>query len=219
MKIFVLHYSKLAERKANIIQQFELHNITDYEFIEQFDKDELTESETANFTSKCSSTVISLFLKHIYVYKQIVAQQHENTLIFEDDVILHPNFSQLFSLYLSQLPTTYDLLYIGDGCKLRIPVYMRNPEQYIYAKGLEPTPWGGLGSSRCTDSYLVSNSCARKMLEYWETTTVSASIDFWLNKVAIAKNLNVYWAEPTICLLYTSPSPRDRTRSRMPSSA
>ena len=27
------------------------------------------------------------------------------------------------------------------------------------------------------------------------------------------------FAEPWICLLYTSPSPRDRTRSRMPSSA
>ena len=27
-----------------------------------------------------------------------------------------------------------------------------------------------------------------------------------------------YWHE-NICLLYTSPSPRDRTRSRMPSSA
>ena len=26
-------------------------------------------------------------------------------------------------------------------------------------------------------------------------------------------------ADPHICLLYTSPSPRDRTRSRMPSSA
>ena len=26
-------------------------------------------------------------------------------------------------------------------------------------------------------------------------------------------------AEPLSCLLYTSPSPRDRTRSRMPSSA
>ena len=26
-------------------------------------------------------------------------------------------------------------------------------------------------------------------------------------------------AQPTDCLLYTSPSPRDRTRSRMPSSA
>ena len=32
---------------------------------------------------------------------------------------------------------------------------------------------------------------------------------------AIAKELGL----PLICLLYTSPSPRDRTRSRMPSSA
>ena len=27
------------------------------------------------------------------------------------------------------------------------------------------------------------------------------------------------WYQPGACLLYTSPSPRDRTRSRMPSSA
>ena len=27
------------------------------------------------------------------------------------------------------------------------------------------------------------------------------------------------WPGTTVCLLYTSPSPRDRTRSRMPSSA
>ena len=27
------------------------------------------------------------------------------------------------------------------------------------------------------------------------------------------------YAAPYVCLLYTSPSPRDRTRSRMPSSA
>ena len=29
----------------------------------------------------------------------------------------------------------------------------------------------------------------------------------------------MYLSEPLLCLLYTSPSPRDRTRSRMPSSA
>ena len=32
-------------------------------------------------------------------------------------------------------------------------------------------------------------------------------------------NINVYDPHPPFCLLYTSPSPRDRTRSRMPSSA
>ena len=29
----------------------------------------------------------------------------------------------------------------------------------------------------------------------------------------------IRWLDSNICLLYTSPSPRDRTRSRMPSSA
>ena len=36
-----------------------------------------------------------------------------------------------------------------------------------------------------------------------------------LHHVSIGSGCNVY----KLCLLYTSPSPRDRTRSRMPSSA
>ena len=31
--------------------------------------------------------------------------------------------------------------------------------------------------------------------------------------------VTAYWAHPNTCLLYTSPSPRDATLSRMPSSA
>jgi GR25 family glycosyltransferase involved in LPS biosynthesis len=199
MKVFVLHYSKLVERKTHVIEQLRLQHITDYEFVELFDKDEITDAQKSDFTPNYATNIMSLFLKHIHVYK-LVAEQYDNALILEDDVILHPNFSQLFSLYLSQLPTTYDLFYIGDGCKLRIPVSMRNPEQYIYRKELGPTSWGGLGSSRCTDSYLVSNACAKNMLEYWEHVrgTVSNPIDYWLSEVAIAKNLEVYWAEPTI---------------------
>ena len=46
------------------------------------------------------------------------------------------------------------------------------------------------------------------------------------SNLVITTNLNGHWVEfykvfeeTLICLLYTSPSPRDRTRSRMPSSA
>ena len=41
------------------------------------------------------------------------------------------------------------------------------------------------------------------------------------NKVCeeLIRGSNVEYEVPGICLLYTSPSPRDRTRSRMPSSA
>ena len=37
--------------------------------------------------------------------------------------------------------------------------------------------------------------------------------------VALSASMTTYAEKVNICLLYTSPSPRDRTRSRMPSSA
>ena len=49
-----------------------------------------------------------------------------------------------------------------------------------------------------------------KSAGYQEFTTVSDS------REAIVK---INSEQPDVCLLYTSPSPRDRTRSRMPSSA
>ena len=35
----------------------------------------------------------------------------------------------------------------------------------------------------------------------------------------VVEGQSAFWADAITCLLYTSPSPRDRTRSRMPSSA
>ena len=40
-----------------------------------------------------------------------------------------------------------------------------------------------------------------------------------LNDMHVPFEMNALSAHRTPCLLYTSPSPRDRTRSRMPSSA
>ena len=71
-----------------------------------------------------------------------------------------------------------------------------------------------------------------KPLVYW--TAAAASGAGCIDKVIIATDseeikkivlgfelpkVEVYDRNPENCLLYTSPSPRDRTRSRMPSSA
>ena len=48
------------------------------------------------------------------------------------------------------------------------------------------------------------------------STTAGARFGFGLVGLILITNLLKY---PFFCLLYTSPSPRDRTRSRMPSSA
>lgn len=205
MKIFVLHYSKLTHRKQYIIQQFKLHGITDYEFIEKFDKDEITDDECPEFSRDYVAnrrTELSLHLKHIYAYRLMVRENYDQVLIFEDDVILSNGFMDKLGLYMKQLPTDYDMLFIGDGCKLHIPRNQLKPGQYIYEKCLHETVWGGNGGTRCADSYIVHQRCAKKICDYITATSSTNKIgkpaDWWLNDVARELALKMYWAEPTI---------------------
>ena len=189
MKIFVLHYSKLVDRKKHILEQFKKQNITDYEFIEKYDKDEITNDESNIFETSYKKTTMSLHLKHNYVYK-LIAENYENALIFEDDVILSDNFTYILNKYIAQLPKNYDMLFIGDGCNMHIEKSELILNKNIYEKCL----------SRCTDSYIISKKCANKLCEYINNLNhkIKLPIDWWLN-VAIRDNkFKVYWSEPTI---------------------
>jgi GR25 family glycosyltransferase involved in LPS biosynthesis len=118
MKIFVLHYSKLVERKQHILEQFRIHNITDYEFIEKYDKEELQDCNIL-FDNTLKPSENSLTMKHFYAYK-LIAENHENALIFEDDVILSNDFIKKLDEYMNQTPTDFDMVFIGDGCNFHI---------------------------------------------------------------------------------------------------
>ena len=74
---------------------------------------------------------------------------------------------------------------------------------------------------RVVDLFLISDGkkqhyCVVKSLSRLLASEVSNTK--W--KIYICRRcLNFFDSEDKLCLLYTSPSPRDRTRSRMPSSA
>jgi hypothetical protein len=38
-KVFIIHYTKLKERKINILNQLKDNNITNYEFIDKYDRE------------------------------------------------------------------------------------------------------------------------------------------------------------------------------------
>ena len=198
MKIFVVHYKKLIDRKQHILDQFEKHAITDYEFVE-IDRDELLDQNISMFQYNYSKSQIAISLSHFYAYKQI-SESHDCGLIFEDDVILSNNFMNVFNQYLSQLPKDYDMLFIGDGCNLHIQRHELIPTKNIYEKCLYPTKWGGDGAGRCTDSYLVNKKCAKILCEYINNLSykINLPIDWWLNVAARDNNFKAYWAEPTI---------------------
>ena len=199
MKIFVLHYSKLTERKESILNQFKIHNITDYEFIEKYDKSDITEFDRRFFQEHFNPSMVSLMLKHFFAYSQI-AEKYDSALIFEDDVLLCDNFMDKLNNYINQLPQDFDMLFIGDGCQLHIESSLIIPNKNIYEKSLYPTLTGGDGGTRCTDSYIVSKKGAQKICNYLNNLyyKINQTSDWWLNRALRETNSKVYWAEPTI---------------------
>ena len=72
-----------------------------------------------------------------------------------------------------------------------------------------------LGSlALATGATALAAAIAVPVVLYIHTYAGKSRLADWLRLA-----LDVMWGIPSICLLYTSPSPRDRTRSRMPSSA
>lgn len=203
MKIFVLHYSKLTERKVSILKQFEKYGITDYEFIEGYDKDSLTQKEIDMFIPGYIKSKISLVLKHFHVVRRI-QETYDQALVLEDDAILADGFPTLLEHYMAQVPSTYDMVFLGNGCGLHIPRENQTPGKNIYERGVHPTKWGGNGATRCTDSIIISKQCAIKLCKYFDIMKSThykindCNIDWFYNRAARDTKLNVYWAEPTI---------------------
>lgn len=199
MKIFVIHYAKLIERRKNMVMQLIINGL-DAEFITQYDRDTLSLEDKAKFILKYDDHDKAIALSHLFCYKEII-QKYEYALILEDDALFNNNFSKNLNIYVSQLPEGWDMLFIGDGCRLHIPhVITKKTNVNIFKKCLDPTPWGGDGATRCTDSYLISKKCAEKIIDYVSTDgyLMDNVIDWWLNKISRHYQFNVYWAEPTI---------------------
>jgi len=199
MKVFIVHYKKLFERKIHILEQFILYGIRDYEFIE-IDRDELTQDVLPYFGETYSKVLIAIALSHFDAYKKIAQSESESALILEDDVIFDPQFMEKLNVYLGELPPDFDMLFLGNGCGLHIPSDQILPGKHVYEKSHDPTDWGGLGATRCLDSYIVSKEGAVKICEYLEHLQyqINTPIDWWLNKPIREKNMKVFWAEPTI---------------------
>ena len=207
MKVYVLHSSNLSKRKKHILEQFRKHNIYNFEFIEKFDAREITEEESKPFAKDYKRTLMSLFLKHIYVYELIAKDKSEETaLIFEDDVILGDDFYDTLRVYVEEAngvsdvrdASKYDMLFIGCGYNLHINKEVIEENKHIYKNTY----------TRATDSYVITSRCAKKLCDYYEAVVaavvataacpITLPINLWLNKAILDKGLNVYWCEPTI---------------------
>ena len=197
MQIYIMHCKSLVERKKHIQDIISKYSFTNVEWVLDDDATELTSEQVAIFSKTLKKQEISLFLKHINAYRHMIANQIQYALIFEDDVILHPDFNHILETYVKSLPEDWDYLFIGDGCNLHAKTIGNN---HLYR----------VQSTRCADSYLINLKSASAIITYFDNLVkineliekpidrIALPVDHWMNLAFQNLNLNIYWAEPTI---------------------
>jgi glycosyl transferase family 25 len=175
MKTFIIHYSPLTLRKQHMLSEIEKHKL-DAVFIE-------TEVGPGWYNSIPKGS-ISVFKKHIEAWRRIATGSDPFGLILEDDAILDDDFLNKLNNYISQLPPDFDMLFVGNGWNLHLNI-----------------PSGTVGKykrTRCVDSYIITKTCAAKLLRHVRIGIISRAVDWWINDLVPLFDLQLYWSEPTI---------------------
>lgn len=208
MKIYIAHYTPLKDRKNSLSAMMGNNGITNYEFVEgepsEKFKSLFLEKENREFywakkiknlNYNCDikfrdlkKSEISLIYKHLDIYAKISKSDYEYALVLEDDVIFHENFLNKIDLIFNETNSNFDLIFLGNGCGLRINPSIVNPLKLCYKKS-HP-------ASKCTDSYLISKKAAKIFLD--NLRNICLPIDFELNYFMFKYDMVVYWAEPPI---------------------
>ena len=144
----------------------------------------------------CAPGLIGCWLSHYLLWKYIFENKLDNVLILEDDAIPIQNFSIKLDNILKQIPTDYDIVFLGcDGSCDSENNYLA---QLIYGKNKSVdvnnkindlvVPTFPLGMH----AYIVSHRGAKKLLEIKELNKISYHIDYHLSKYIYSnKNYNI----------------------------
>ena len=98
------------------------------------------------------------------IYQDIVQNGYKRVAIFEDDVIFHENFKELFPLYWQQVPNDMGWLFLGYCC------YIADNDQLIHSY-----------YPLTTHAYIITLEAAQWVLDHWQLC--NNSVDLFLQKL------------------------------------
>jgi GR25 family glycosyltransferase involved in LPS biosynthesis len=183
MKFYITHYTPLTERKKKILEQLNKFKITNYEFIETYDKEILTENDIKKFKD-IKTTEISLFLKHVEIFKK---EDNDIVIVLEDDAIFAEDFLNKLDNYINELINyEWDILFCADCCNLH--------EKVISNKIFYNTKY-----SRGTCMYILNKNVSSKINNIYNLEEkIDKAIDLWFNMINDKYKLKYLWSEPTL---------------------
>jgi GR25 family glycosyltransferase involved in LPS biosynthesis len=212
MKTYITHYTKLKDRKMYILEELHRIGISNIEFIEKYDKEDLTKEiidkyystnrkefeETAQITKNhcgggeyriLKDSEISLMIKHIHTLIQLSQSKHEYAMILEDDCVFSPWVSvKVIEKFVETCPEDWDVIVIGGGFNHLICKYEYRIKDFLLAK--HP-------ATNTTSSMIFKNTTAKKILATFDKFHLSW--DWQLNYIFYKNNFKVYHTIPYIC--------------------
>lgn len=183
-KTFIVHYKKLTERKITIKNILRNLNITDYEFRDKYQRENLTNEIKDKYfvfnnlspLNNLSPAQICITIEHIEIFREIVENDYKGwCLILEDDALFCNNFVTKLNELLENVPVDAEYLDISDYFNLH-----------------SNEKWVKKTSTRTNVSYLIKKETCKKLLE--TIIPFEFPIDHELNKQFKIHNTNVYWS-------------------------
>ena len=188
--VFVLSVRTFEDRIKHVKQQMALHQIP-YQFIFEFDIPELNTElllntfETENVLDRPQQ---SLVLKHIHAWRLCVENNFKNILVFEDDVILKPNFVSRLNDAVNDLERKQNpyLLYLG-GADTKVPdAFLLSNEDIIE----QPIA--------TSEAYVTNFMASKRRIDWLKNNKVNLPSDFLLRTMDPLRGISQYWLKEHI---------------------
>ena len=136
---------------------------------------ELKQIETTGFRSKhyqLTRGAIGCYLSHVTIWKDILDNNIDKALIFEDDINIPLNGKQLIEYHTTNIPEDYDIILLGCNC-----LNCEKKSNYRIVKKF----WG-------TYAYIITRKCIEKI--YNRLFPIKQQIDSELSD--LSNELNIY---------------------------
>jgi GR25 family glycosyltransferase involved in LPS biosynthesis len=171
-KIYIINLYKDVDRLNNAYKQLVKYNITNYERFAGINAAILSDNDINNNTTIigkifASRGMIGCGLSHINIWKKIVENNINRTLILEDDFILKDNFLNKFNKYIKKAPEKFDILFLNSN--------------FIHNKNIKLIDINDIFYKQLfiaqTVGYIITLDGAKKILKYINKVSYHIDID------------------------------------------
>ena len=189
--VFVLSVRSFHDRIAHIEAELRNHGIA-FEWIFEHDAAELDpELVAATFApSDMRPPHHSLVLKHIETWRRCVERGYRRVLVFEDDAMLAPNFSQVFSAAMCSADRIEQPYMVYLGCGDNKYVAPAEHSNSVLVRTRLPLP--------AADATVFDQRAARLRLEYVARHKITRPADWLMREADATMGVVQYWLRDPI---------------------